>query len=213
MRTILIWLIAALAYAAFYVWYVGWRPPLTQVEIDSYMTGVENVEQYKDNAEIKARLRAFLANDNGGEFFMVNLLRFREKALPVAGASSNETPQEVMDHYAGAFMPTILAHAGWLVTGGRAASKDLELWGVQPDADWAVFGLVRYRSRRDLMEVISKPEFDHIHPFKFAAVEATRAFPVSPAIVTLGPKLVVGMLVLILALLAQLATGQFVRRS
>ena len=149
MRYISIWLLAALAYGAFYVWYAGWRPPLTPGEIDSYIALVENIEQYKGNAEIKTRLRSFLEKDNGGEFFMVNLLRYRDTALPVAGASANETPQEVMDHYAGAFMPTILGHAGWLVTGGRAASKDLELWGVQPDTDWAVFGLVRYRSRAE----------------------------------------------------------------
>ena len=213
MRYISIWLLAALAYGAFYVWYAGWRPPLTPGEIDSYIALVENIEQYKGNAEIKTRLRSFLEKDNGGEFFMVNLLRYRDTALPVAGASANETPQEVMDHYAGAFMPTILGHAGWLVTGGRAASKDLELWGVQPDTDWAVFGLVRYRSRRDMMEVISKPEFDKIHPFKFAAIEATRAFPVSPAILTLGPKLVAGLFVLISALFAQLILGYFVRRA
>ncbi len=213
MRTVSIWLLAVLAYGAFYVWYAGWRPPLTAAEIDGYMALVDNIEQYKDNAEIKARLRSFLEKDNGGEFFMVNLLRYRDKALPVAGASANETPQEVMDRYAGAFMPTILGHAGWLVTGGRAASADLELWGVQPDADWAVFGLVRYRSRRDMMDVISKPEFDKIHPFKFAAIEATRAFPVSPAVLTLGPKLVAGLFVLIIALLAQLISGYLVRRA
>lgn len=213
MRTVSIWLLAVLAYGAFYVWYSGWRPPLTPAEIDGYMTLVENIEQYNGNAEIKGRLRSFLEKDDGGEFFMVNLLRYRDKALPVAGASTNETPQEVMDHYAGAFMPTILGRAGWLVTGGRAASADLELWGVQPDADWAVFGLVRYRSRRDMMEVISKPEFDKIHPFKFAAIEATRAFPVSPAVLTLGPKLVAGLFVLIIALLAQLISGYLVRRA
>jgi hypothetical protein len=214
MQTISIWLVAALLYGSFWVWYSGWRPPLTPTEIDGFMARIEHIEQYKEDAAIKARLRGFLEKDDGGEFFMVNLIRMRDKALPIAGARPDETPRQVLDHYSTKFMPTILAHAGWLVTGGRAAaSGDLEQWGVKPDADWQMFGLVRYRSRRDMLEVISKPEFDSIHPFKFASMEATRAFPVAPAILTLGPKVVVGLVVLVLALSAQLLAGYLMGRS
>jgi hypothetical protein len=214
MQTISIWLVAALAYGSFWVWYSGWRPPLTPSEINGFMARIEHIQQYRDDLAIKARLRAFLEKDDGGEFYMVNLIRMRDKALPIEGARPDETPRQVLDHYATKFMPTILARAGWLVTGGRAAaSGDLEQWGVKPDAYWMMFGLVRYRSRRDMMEVVTNPQFDTIHPFKFASMEATRAFPVAPAILTLGPKVVAGLVVLVLALSAQLLAGNLMGRT
>jgi hypothetical protein len=63
-----------------------------------------------------------------------------------------------------------------------------------------------------MMEVVTNPQFAEVHPFKFAAIEATRAFPVAPSIVTLGPRLVVGLVILVLALFAQLVVNA-TRRS
>jgi hypothetical protein len=212
-RSAIIWATGALLYALFLVWYGGWQGPLSRTEIDGFMKTVEQIELYKDNDLIKSRMRAFLEADDGKEFFMVNLLRYRTAPQPFDGMKPGESAREVMERYSGAFMPSILGRAGWMVSGGRAASPDLERWGVEPDADWEVYGLIRYRSRRDLAEIISNPAFDSVHPYKFAAIEATRAFPVSPAIVVLGPKLVVGLVILVLVLTAQLISNWFARRG
>jgi hypothetical protein len=212
-RSAIIWATGAVLYASFLVWYGGWQGPLSRTEIDGFMKAVEQIELYKDNDLIKSRMRAFLEADDGKEFFMVNLLRYRTAPQPFDGMKPGESPREVMERYSGAFMPSILGRAGWMVSGGRAASPDLERWGVEPDADWEVYGLIRYRSRRDLAEIISNPAFDSVHPYKFAAIEATRAFPVAPAIVVLGPKLVVGLVILVLVLTAQLISNWFARRG
>lgn len=212
-RTAIIWASGALLYALFLVWYGGWREPLSKSEIDGFMQAVERIEVYKGNDLIKSRLRTFLEADDGKEFFMVNLLRYRAAPEPFEGMKPGESAREVMERYSGAFMPSIVGRAGWLVSGGRAASPDLERWGVEPDADWEVYGLIRYRSRRDLAEIISNPAFNSVHPYKFAAIEATRAFPVAPAIVVLGPKLVTGLIILVLVLTAQLISNWFARRG
>jgi hypothetical protein len=212
-RSLFIWLAGALAYGGFLAWYDGLSGPLRPDEVDRYMKAVERVHVYGDNDAIKARLRSFLEADDGREFFMVNLLRYRATPQPFEGMRAGETSREAMQRYSGAFMPAILSRAGWLVSGGQAAVADLERWGVQPDADWAIYGLVRYRSRRDLAEVISDPAFDNVHPYKFAAIEATRAFPVSPAIMLLSPRLVVALVILVLALLAQLMLIGLVRKT
>lgn len=212
-NSIIIWGAGALLYALFLVWYGGWQAPLTKAEVDNFMKSVDRIEVYKDNDLIKSRLRTFLEADDGREFFMVNLLRYRVQAQHFDGMKPGETPRQVMERYSGAFMPSILGRAGWLVSGGRAASPDLELWGVQPEADWEFYGLVRYRSRRDLAEIISNPAFNSVHPYKFAAIEATRAFPVAPAIVVLGPKLLAGLIILVFVLTAQLISNWFARKG
>lgn len=203
-RSLFIWLAGALAYGGFLAWYDGLSGPLRPDEVERYMKAVERVHVFGDNDAIKARLRSFLEADDGREFFMVNLLRYRAAPQPFEGMRAGETSRETMERYAGAFMPAILSRAGWLVSGGRAAAQDLERWGVEPDADWEFYGLVRYRSRRDLVEIISDPAFDNVHPYKFAAIEATRAFPVSPAVMLLSPRLVAALAILVLLLLAQL---------
>jgi len=212
-RTAIIWAIGALLYTLFLAWYGGWRAPLSKAEVDGFMQAVERIEVYNGNDLIKSRLRTFLEADDGKEFFMVNLLRYRPQPQSFDGMKPGETAREVMERYSSAFMPSILGRAGWMVSGGRAASPDLERWGVEPDGEWEVYGLIRYRSRRDLAETISDPAFNSVHPYKFAAIEATRAFPVAPAIVVLGPKLVVGLITLVLVLTAQLISNWFARRG
>ncbi|MFN9162102.1 MAG: hypothetical protein ACK6DM_05235 [Alphaproteobacteria bacterium] len=212
-RSLFIWLAGVLVYGGFLAWYGGWRAPLSKAEVDGFMQAVERIEVYQGNDLIKSRLRTFLEADDGEEFFMVNLLRYRSTPQSFDGMKPGESAREVMERYSSAFMPSILGRAGWMVSGGRSASPDLERWGVEPDGEWEVYALIRYRSRRDLAEIISNPAFNSVHPYKFAAIEATRAFPVAPAIVALGPKLVVGLITLVLVLTAQLISNWFARRG
>jgi len=211
--SVMLWVAGALVFAGFIAWYDGWKAPLSAAEIDRVMQAVEQMEIYRGNDTVKARLRGFLEADDGREFFMVNVLTYRTVPQPFAGMREGETPQEVMRRYSGAFMPAILGRAGWMVSGGRAAAADLERWGVEADRDWEYYGLIRYRSRRDLAEVIIDPAFHDIHPYKFAALEATRAFPVAPAVVPLSPRLVVALAVLVVLLLLQIALLAFGRKA
>lgn len=211
--TLIIWLGALVLFGIFHVWYGGWRGPLTPQEVEKFLEEIDGIEAYRGQPEARDRIRAFLLGDDGREFFMVNVWRLREAAEPVAGSTQSETPQELLNRYSTAFLPEIASRAGWLVAAGRAASPDLERWGVAPEADWQMFGLVRYRSRRDLIEVVTNEKFHDIHPFKFAAIEATRAFPVAPALIVFGPRLVLGLVLLVLALTAQLLVNRWGRRS
>jgi hypothetical protein len=85
---------------------------------------------------------------------------------------------------------------------GPAAGRYLEYWGVEPDPGWTFAGVIRYRSRRDMMELATDPAFDPAHAYKIAAMTNTLAFPVSPALVMLGPRVWVGLLLALLAALA-----------
>jgi hypothetical protein len=69
-------------------------------------------------------------------------------------------------------------------------------------------GLVRYRSRRDVMEISTNPAFADAHPFKTAAMAKTIAIPVEPFIQLGSPRWLAAGALLTLGALLQLALGR-----
>ena len=53
----------------------------------------------------------------------------------------------------------------------------MDSWNTPPDPGWTLVGLMRYRSRRDMMKLAVYPRFLGGHVFKFAAITATFSFP------------------------------------
>ena len=61
--------------------------------------------------------------------------------------------------------------------------------------------MMRYRSRRDMLEISSNPQFEGSHEFKIAAMEKTVAFPVSGGFGYADPRWLLAGLFLVLGLL------------
>jgi hypothetical protein len=59
---------------------------------------------------------------------------------------------------------------------------------------WDRAGGVRYRSRRDLLDIGTNPVFQGHHEFKVAAMAKTIAFPVDPFTYLGDPRLVLALL-------------------
>ena len=194
----LIWLCAALLYAAFYVWYVGFQRRLTPDEVTAICAQLE-AHWPPDRL---APVRAFLSQDSGREFYMVNLLKLR------ARTASGERGSTVMQRYQGPFLKAMLRRGGHPIAVGVAASSAVECWGLEQGEHWSVAAMVRYRSRRDLAAILLTTDFQQIHLHKEAAVEKTIAFASDPAyVVGGGPKLTVPLVLLTLALLATVLLG------
>lgn len=206
MRARWIWGGALLGYGLFALWYDGWRGPLEAHEIDVL------IERARTQGHIEpdrlATVRAFLEADDGGEFFMLNLLRVQPEPVAVPGSDERRPAREVMEGYTKHFMPALFRRAGHPALIGRAAGGYVEHWGVEPDPGWSVAGVIRYRSRRDMMELATDPAFEPAHAFKIAALANTLAFPMSPAFVVAGPRIWVALLFALLAALAHLLLGR-----
>jgi hypothetical protein len=198
-----IWAAAILLYAAFSVWYVGVRGPLSKQEVESHLARLAGTGLAVD-AERLARLRAFLDADDGREFFMLNLIRLRPGPVLAPGASQPAPAREVLEGYTGPFMRALFRRAGHPAFFGRAAGGYLEEWNVAPDPGWTVGAAIRYRSRRDMIELVNDPRFAGDHAFKEAALESTFAFPTAPAFVTVGPRIWVALALALAAALAHL---------
>ena len=68
--------------------------------------------------------------------------------------------------------------------------------GVDGVDVWDMGGLVRYRSRRDFLEIVTDAAFSGKHHFKAAALEKTIAFPVEPDFNLGDPRLLIGLFIL-----------------
>ena len=69
------WVVIVLIYAAFHLWYGGNGRPLTADEVDHYVERA--VEVLGPDAE--GRFREFASTDDGKQFVMVNLNKYRER--------------------------------------------------------------------------------------------------------------------------------------
>jgi hypothetical protein len=198
-----IWLGALLLYGAFSLWYNSWRGPLGPEEIETYAKRWEQSAN-PPPPDVLETARAFFESDDGGEFFMLNLIRLHPGEVPVPGSDERQPAQKVLRRYTGYFMPQVLRRAGHPAFLGPAAGRYMEHWGVEPDPGWTFAGIVRYRSRRDLMELTTDPRFDPAHVYKITAMANTLAFPVAPATLLLGPRVWVALLLALLAALGHL---------
>jgi hypothetical protein len=198
-----IWTAAVVLYGAFELWYGNRRGRLTPAEIDDYMARIAASAE-SASPERLATIRAFLEADDGREFFMANLIRLPPEPVmdPVTGEA--RPAPAVLRGYTGSFMPWLFRRAGHPAFFGRAAGGYVEHWGVEPNPGWTLVGVVRYRSRRDMMELATDPRFGPAHAFKLAAMSHTLAFPVAPGMAFLGPRVWIGLLLALLAALAHL---------
>lgn len=197
-----IWGAALLLYGAFAAWYNNWRAPLTADEIDRFLARLPASAGIEP--ERLATVRAFLAADDGREFFMVNLVRLHPGPVADPTTGAERPARQVLEGYTSHFMRALFLRAGHPAFFGRAAGGYVERWGVEPDPGWSFAGMIRYRSRRDMIELATDERFEPAHVFKRAAIASTFAFPAAPGFVVFGPRLAVALALALVAALAQL---------
>lgn len=206
MTSFWVWGVALLGYAVFLAWYFNWRGPLSKAEVETLMARMQaNNVGHGDQDEMPV-IRKFLEEDDGREFFMLNVIRLSEVdvADPVTGEML--PARQVMAGYTRMFMPALFARGGHPALAARRIGGMVDTWGLTEVPDWSMMGYIRYRSRRDLAHLICNPRFGGAHAFKFAAMPQTFNFPTRPMIKTLaGPGIWVGLTFALAAAMAQIA--------
>jgi hypothetical protein len=171
-----------LLYLAFLFWYGGKDKPLTAVEVNALLAEIKKRAGKQDSEEeapILQQFRDLTQNDDGREYYMVNLLKFRKKALYPESSSFGDDPLAANDRYNRAIIPLLFKHGGHPVFLGQVQGRFLH---PEQAEDWDQVGMVRYRSRRDMLKMaveIAGLGFD-IH--KWASLEKTQVFPVKPIV-------------------------------
>ena len=198
------WAAALVIYVVFRAWYDNWRGRLSAGEIAALMRRIAaNNQSARERSEMDT-LRQFLEADDGREFFMLNVIRFADGDVADPKTGELRPARKVMEGYTRMFLPALVARGGHPALAARRIGGFLDTWGSDAPPPWSMMGYVRYRSRRDLAELVCDPKFGGAHDFKYAAIPQTFNFPTRPMIMTLtGPRITVALALALFAALGQ----------
>lgn len=201
----MIWGGAILAYALFRLWYDNWHGPLKPAEIEAFLTQMEG--RYESTGNDPETLRTFLEADDGREFVMLNLVKAEMGQVHDPDGGGMVQGFDLLKRYSKQFMPILFGKGGHPGIVGRKVGGYVDAWNTAPDPDWTMFGLMRYRSRRDMMKLAVDPRFLAGHPAKIAGTVATFSFPTQRFIsFYIGPRVSVALILALAAALLHLAT-------
>ena len=204
-RRTLIWGIPALLYAVFFIWYTDLGGPLEPEEIDRFAA---SVAERGFTPEQQARLREFMEADTGREFLMVNVIDMAEDPPDVEGAEPGLTAEQLMNHYMEHMYAQLLQRASHPVVMGDAVFTAMDVVGIDGAEQWTMAGLMRYRSRRTFLEIVTHPAMQNRHEFKIAALDKTIAYPIETRLYLGDPRVLLGLVLLAGAALTDLATSR-----
>lgn len=195
-----------LLYALFYLWYDNRRGPLRPDEIDRFMEAIRATPAL-EVGDLDT-LRRFLEADDGREFLMLNLVKLAPGEVPHPITGTPVRAGQLMREYVRPFLGVMIRHAGHPALQAPKIGGYVDAWNVPPDPGWSFVGMMRYRSRRDLAELITDPRFMAAHPFKLAAIPVTASFPTALEITLMfGPRIWVAGVLAIAAMGVHLAVG------
>ena len=187
------WSVIAVLYLTFFSWYTSFEGPLTEAEIEHYLA-VSEAQDLDSSAGDLARIRAFMEEDTGDDFVMINVIHLYDTPLQIDGVEPGDMTDEVLARYMEYMLPAMLSRASHPVFRGPAVSSAMDIMNAEGMETWTMGAGVRYRSRRDLLDIGTNPEFAGRHEFKVAAMIKTIAFPVDPFHYLGDPRLVLALL-------------------
>jgi len=185
-------------YMLFSTWYHGCSSPITQEEAKAYHAKIKKNKIINSKLAIKFA-GAFAKKDTGKEFFMLNLIRYRKKALYKKGQNYDVSALEANQRYGQGMLPLLVSRGCHPVMVGKPAGIFLD---IAPGVTWDRMVIVRYRSRRDFMDIVTSDRFRELVVHKWASIEKTYVIPIETHLPFLRPKnmvfwflFVIGMLI------------------
>ncbi len=168
-------------YLLFLAWYDGWgMTALTSTEVDQY---IANIREDSELYDLRDTLRTTGVEDDGREFYMLNLNRYQY--APGEPEEGIPTDYQV---YSAAVIWMVLGNAGHPVYAGRFPTHLL----TTPNAtDWHSVILVRYRSRRDFVSMVTSDAYQDIAADRAGGIAYAEVTPTTPEISLSTPRLVV----------------------
>jgi len=183
-----------LAYGFFILWYSHFGGPLSPEAQTHYLNRLVALGY---NAEQLERLQDFMAHDDGNDFIMVNLINLNPSPQTLPATGEGAPPEALIDHYMAHMTWAQLARASHPVFFGSVTGPSIDLLGIENAEVWSLSALFRYRSRQDVMEIISDPRFRERHEYKLAAMLQTIAVPVTPRLQLSDPRFLLAIVFLI----------------
>lgn len=198
-----LWALPFGLWVLFTIWYTDFKGPLTSAEIERFSARLEAMGAPPDRIQ---RLRRFMEEDSGRQFIMVNALDLTEEPPTLPATGPGAPAEALMAHYMEHMYPALFRRACHPLFAGLAVFPALDLVGIAGAENWTRVGLMRYRSRRDMLEISTNPVFGGRHEYKVAALEKTIAFPVETQLYLSDPRWLLALLLLAIVGLADRMT-------
>lgn len=193
-----IFLVLLALYAAFWFWYGGNGTPISKEELEAGLNELAASDTSGHAQDAITQIRELMAMDDGKEFVMQNLVRYRPKALYPPEYNFSDDPREADKRYGKSIFWDLLSNGNLLIFVARRSGAFITPEGAD---SWHYVAMVRYRSRRDFLRfVVASNQADKfIH--KWAAIEKTHVFPVKPIVSLFAVRTLVALFMLCLGLL------------
>jgi hypothetical protein len=204
MRRRFVWGVPACLYALFCFWYTDCGGPLRSDEIQAYVAAFE---RQGATPERLAMIRRFMETDSGRQFLMVNALDMAKDPPDVEGAAPGESAEQLMNRYMEHMYKELFKRGCHPVLVGDAVSRAVDLVGIEGAEQWTLAAVLRWRSRRTMMEIAANPETTARHAFKLAALDKTIAFPIEPQLYLSDLRFLLALLLVSGASLTHIATA------
>ena len=203
-----IWISLLVIYAGFFLWYTDIGGKLDKEEIEFFLEKLEErtsansagPETYNSQKNL---IKRFMEEDTGRQFLMVNNIDMDDDPEDVEGAEPGESAERLLDRYMEHMYAQLLKRACHPVFAGNAVHPSMDLVGIEGAEIWDQVALMRYKSRRAFMEVVTHPNMGSKHAFKVAAMEKTIAYPVETVLYLGDPRFLLALILIILGLFLQ----------
>ena len=204
MKGIIIAAVLSLIYMVFLIWYNGSGRPLSNEEVERYISIIEKRAGGPNAAtnSATANLRKFGLEDDGKQFFMVSMEKYYDKPQYEDG-DRGISSEDANKRYAMNTIQLMLMKASHPY-GLFIPLTNLSNINRQDDAYWDNASVVRYRSRRDFFDMITSPQWATGYGNKVAALSDNPnlpsreklAFPIIP-ILALTILLLIGFITMV----------------
>ena len=188
---IAIWIIALSLYALFWLWYCGVKGRLSKHEMEIFISSFE-AKGLSERA--LSNIREFLQQDDGREFFMVNLLQIK---------SPKRESQKLLMGYFKKFMSGMIPRGGHPLFLAKAAARNIENLNCEHADNWSSVGIIRYRSRRDFAQIVLNTFGSEHHADKLLSLNKTLAFPSTTTLFFGSPKIIIALVLGLAAAVTQ----------
>ena len=170
------WYFFILFYVFFFIWYTNLSGPLNDKEIKFFMKVIS--ERAVNDEQRIERLRKFMKEDDGKDFFMVNFLDYNDTPETMPATGKGASSSNLMNYYMEYMYPEMFKRASHPVFFSDVFFPAMDIVSAEGMEDWDNVALVRYRSRKDMLQIGLNPIFDERHPYKIEALDKTIAIPV-----------------------------------
>ena len=143
-------------------WYQWGTQTLSPSDVDAYMAVIEAQTQKPGAKHDLPALRKFLSEDDGKPVYTVNLYKFHDAAEYPDASGFSGTGKQAYDRFSNVMISLMAKRGSHPVFGSN--------WVDQANSDWDRIVIVRYRSRRDLVDLFATDDFAEASLHKWASL-------------------------------------------